>query len=180
MFEKCLIEAESVLRTQKEPYVSVSIVWEEVVQRGQSKGFDVVSLSDFTALLEGDNRFQILPGKTTDDEGFNDEDSLEDPEMEQMGFFPEDRVGLRTSKKNNQENSDDDEDISSIRVRGIVSGKEKPYTAQTEKKEKSLGKQSVAKKKSVPKKKGSVKKLKPAKKKCQLAKSANWSCRDRK
>ncbi len=160
MFEKCLMEAEAILSSNKEPFVPVSVVWEEMVKRSTTKGFEAVSLSDFTALLEGDQRFQILPAKKEDDDGVVDEENYDNPEMEQMGFFPEDRVRLRsTSIEEIVEPTEEEEEISSIRVRGIV-GKTKKSTAVIQKKEK-----PIAKKKISIKKKPVAKKSNPAKKK---------------
>ncbi|HVN48049.1 MAG TPA: hypothetical protein VMU30_04425, partial [Bacteroidota bacterium] len=151
MFEKCLMEAEAILNSQKEPFVPVSMVWEEMVKRAKTKGFEVVSLPDFTALLEGDQRFQILPAKKDDDDGLVDDENLDDPEMDQMGFFPEDRVRLRSSRVEEIEpSSEEDEEISSIRVRGLVSGVKQSSTIVTKKKEKPAAKKkTIIKKKSV-------------------------------
>lgn len=161
MFEKCLTEAEAILSSQNEPLVPVSVVWDEVVRRGKAKGFEVVSLSDFTALLEGDQRFQILPGKKDDDDGLVDEENLDDPEMGQMGFFPEDRVRLRVAGGEEiGDPSEEEEEISSMHVRGLV-GRTKKTTPAIRKKEV----KHAAKKKIGSKKKISVRKSKPTKKK---------------
>lgn len=168
MFEKCLNEAEVIVSSHKEPFVPVRVVWEEMMKRARIKGFDVVSISDFTALLEGDQRFQILPAKKGEDEGLEEVENLEDPDMEQMGFFPEDRVRLRSSDiEEIAEPTEDEEEISSIRVRGLVGGAKKSKAVVATKKAK-----PAAKKKIVAKKKKAAKKSKPAKKRPAVKRAA--------
>lgn len=162
MFEKCLNEAEVIVSSHKEPFVPVRVVWEEMIKRSKTKGCESVSLSDFTALLEGDQRFQILPAKKEEDEGLEEVENFDDPDMEQMGFFPEDRVRLRSSDiEEIAEPTEEEEEISSIRVRGLVGGIKKSKVVVVTKKTKPAAKKKiVAKKKTTAKKKS-----KPAKKK---------------
>jgi hypothetical protein len=163
VFEKCLNEAEVILSSYKDPLVPVRMVWDEMVRRAKTKGFEAVSLSDFTALLEGDQRFQILPGKKEEDDGLVDEENLDEPEMEQMGFFPEDRVRLRTSSiEEITEPTEDDEEISSMRVRGLVGGIKKSKDTASKKKVKPVAKRRVAAKKKKGAKKSKSVKKKPA------------------
>lgn len=99
MYERCLNEAERILATDKDVIVAVKKVWLDVRREGTSQGFDVPNLPDFTAMLEGDLRFEFLPAHQSL------KDDLEDPipsvtpeetEMEQMGFFSGDRIKLRS------------------------------------------------------------------------------------
>ena len=98
MYEPCLNEAERILASDKDVIVAVKKVWLDVHREGASQGFEVPNLPDFTAMLEGDLRFEFLPTHKSL------RDDLEDPipsvtpeedEMEQMGFFSGDRVKLR-------------------------------------------------------------------------------------
>ena len=63
MYERCINEAELILTTQKDALAPVHKIWEEVVRRAKVEGFAVTSLSDFSAMLEGDRRFLIIPAK---------------------------------------------------------------------------------------------------------------------
>ena len=117
MYEKCLNEAELILSIQQEPLVSVRKVWEEIAKRSKTKGFEVASLSDFSAMLEGDNRFQIVPAqiKIQEDEEILPEVEIEDANMEQLGFFSEDRVKLRSRRIVETIINEDEEEVGSIR-----------------------------------------------------------------
>jgi hypothetical protein len=169
VLEKCLNEAEVILSSYKDPLVPVRMVWDEMVRRAKTKGFEAVSLSDFTALLEGDQRFQILPAKKEEDDGLIDVENLADPEMDQMGFFQEDRVRLRSSSSEEiAEPTEDDEEISSMRVRGLVGGIKKSKDTASKKKVKPIAKRKVA-----VKKKKVAKKSKPVKKKPAAKRSAH-------
>jgi hypothetical protein len=123
VFEKSLNEAESILRTQKEPLTPVNKVWEEVVKRSKVKGFEVATLPDFTAMLEGDGRFQIIPAKrkSLEDEDIPSEPELEDDEMEQLGFYSEDQVKLREIRVGVTAAGEDDEEVGSIKRKAFVS-----------------------------------------------------------
>ena len=117
VYEKCLNEAELILSIQQEPLVSVRKVWEEISKRSKTKGFEVASLSDFSAMLEGDNRFQIVPAqiKIQEDEEILPDVEIEDSNMGQLGFFSEDRVKLRSRRIVDTIISEDEEEVGSIR-----------------------------------------------------------------
>jgi hypothetical protein len=117
VYEKCLNEAELILSLQQEPLVPVRKVWEEIAKRSKTKGFEVASLSDFSAMLEGDNRFQIVPAqiKIHEDEEILPEVEIEDSNMEQLGFFSEDRVKLRSRRIVETIINEDEEEVGSIR-----------------------------------------------------------------
>jgi hypothetical protein len=117
VYEKCLNEAELILSIQQEPLVPVRKVWEEIAKRSKTKGFEVASLSDFSAMLEGDNRFQIVPAqiKIQEEEEILPDVELEDSNMEQLGFFSEDRVKLRSRRIVDTIISEDEEEVGSIR-----------------------------------------------------------------
>jgi len=126
MFEKCLNEAELILSTQKDPLVPVRKVWEELNRTAKAKEFDVASLADFSAMLEGDKRFQIIPAsvKSPEEEVFS-EGELEDDDMENLGFYAEDRVKLRNRRMIDPVINEDDEEVGSIKRRAFVSRTEK-------------------------------------------------------
>lgn len=117
MYEKCLNEAELILNIQQEPLVPVRKVWEEIAKRSKTKGFEVASLSDFSAMLEGDNRFQIVPAqiKIHDEDEILPDVEIEDSNMEQLGFFSEDRVKLRSRRIVETIINEDEEEVGSIR-----------------------------------------------------------------
>ena len=120
MYERCLNEAERVLGARREVLVPVKVIWEEVVKEGKREGFEVASLADFTAMLEGDRRFEIIPAHKESDEQEEllTEEGVEEGVMESLGFFPEDRVRLRTlagAKKVVEKESEEEEEIGSIR-----------------------------------------------------------------
>ena len=156
MYEKSLNEAESVLRNQREPLIPVRKVWEEVVERSKVAGFEVAALADFSAMLEGDRRFQIIPARVETEESGEGQPSgeeIENVEMEQLGFFPEDRVKLRTVQVVGANRSDEDEEVGSIRRRAfidqvgkkkkIVIGKKKIAVAKMKSSSKSTKKSSA-------------------------------------
>ena len=122
MYERCLNEAEVVLSVQPEPIMPVRKVWEEITKRSKLKGFEVASLSDFSAMLEGDSRFQIVPALNKNQEGEEalPDTDLEDTELEQLGFFAEDRVKLRRRKLVEAITSDEDEEVGSIRRKSFA------------------------------------------------------------
>jgi hypothetical protein len=113
VYERCLNEAEHVLVAENEDLVSVKTLWNAVSRRGKNQGFDVPMLGDFTALLEGDRRFDIIPTE----EGEAGLDAFEGSEeeigeMEKLGVSPEDRVRLH--RRSNPSEVDADEEITSI------------------------------------------------------------------
>lgn len=99
MYERCLNEAERILAADKDVIVAVKKVWMDVAREGKAQAFDVPQLPDFTALLEGDPRFEFLPAHSSLQDDLDDpntgDSSEEGSEMEQLGFFSGDRVKLR-------------------------------------------------------------------------------------
>ena len=61
MYERCLNEAERILASDKDVIVPVKKIWEAVDKQRKKQGFEIPSLPDFTALLEGDARFEFMP-----------------------------------------------------------------------------------------------------------------------
>jgi hypothetical protein len=163
MYEKSVNEAELILSTQKDALAPVRKIWEEVVRRSKVEGFAVTSLSDFSAMLEGDRRFLIIPAQIKDPEDPEVlvDSEIEDSEMERLGFFSEDQVKLRTAKIIEQPIAEEEEEIGSIRRKAFVSHTVKKNNTDINKKI-----NSVSQKKSKPlsKKKQSSRKLKAAKK----------------
>lgn len=93
-----------------------------MVKRSKIGGFEVTTLADFSAMLEGDRRFQIIPARIEGEE--SDEESptgegFDEAEMEQLGFFPEDRVKLKTSRTVEEEPGEEEE-VGSIRRRAFI------------------------------------------------------------
>ena len=166
MYEKCLSEAELILGTQQEPLVPVRKVWEEIAKRSKIKGFEVASLSDFSAMLEGDGRFQIVPAQIKiqgDDEEILPDIEIEDSDMEQLGFFSEDRVKLRSRKIVETIINEDEEEVGSIRRKAFASQIVKSKKITVNKKPVAASKKSVKKslkKKTSNKKSKSVKRTK--------------------
>jgi hypothetical protein len=116
VYEKSLNEAELILRRERERLLPVRSVWEEVVKRSKLAGFEV-------AALAGDRRFQISPARVEGEEPGEEPqagDGLDDAEMEQLGFFPEDRVRLVTPSVVQEEPGEENEEIGSIRRRAFI------------------------------------------------------------
>ena len=61
MYERCLNEAERILASDKDVIVAVKKIWAQVEKQGRKQGFEIPSFADFTALLEGDSRFEFIP-----------------------------------------------------------------------------------------------------------------------
>lgn len=127
MYERALNEAERILATHKDVVVPVKEIWLEVSKQGQLQRFEVPSLADFTALLEGDERFEFFPaGDELGDEYVEptDEDEIDySADMERLGFYSEDRVRLRNievSEELVEELVEDHED--SVERRGSEQG----------------------------------------------------------
>jgi hypothetical protein len=162
VYERCLNEAELILSVQQEPLMPVRKVWEEIAKRSKVKGFEVASLSDFSAMLEGDNRFQIVPAqiKIQEDEEILPDIEIEDSEMEQLGFFAEDRVKLRSKKIVATIISEDEEEVGSIRRMSFAGQTVKSKNRSVDKKLVTASKKSITKsqkKKSSSQKSNSVK-----------------------
>lgn len=100
MFEHCLNEAERFLASDKDVIVSVKKVWMQVGKHGKKQGFDTPSLADFTAMLEADMRFEFMSSQPPGDGMFKEtvgkEQTVEEAEMESLGFYSGDRVKLRS------------------------------------------------------------------------------------
>jgi hypothetical protein len=92
------MEAERILATHKDVVVPVKEVWLEVTKQGQFQKFEVPVLADFTALLEGDDRFDFLTAGEEMGDSYVDPERDEDVEfetgLERLGFYSEDRVKL--------------------------------------------------------------------------------------
>jgi hypothetical protein len=106
VYERCLDEAEKILASDKDIIVAVKRLWSEVARIGEGQGFEVPKFPDFSAMLEGDPRFEFLPFHKSVTEDLEDpapdDDSPDEVEMEQLGFFSGDRVKLRNVKLNPQ------------------------------------------------------------------------------
>jgi|WetSurMetagenome_2_1015567.scaffolds.fasta_scaffold135920_2 hypothetical protein len=168
MYEKSVNEAELILSTQKDAVAPVRKIWEEVVRRSKVEGFTVTSLSDFSAMLEGDRRFLIIPAQIKDPEDpeVPIDSELEDSEMERLGFFSEDQVKLRTAKIIEQPIAEEEEEIGSIRRKAFVSHTVKKDSADGIKKKSSVTRKiskPFSKKKQSPQKSKAAKKTKPVK-----------------
>lgn len=108
MYERCLDEAERILASDRDVIVAVKKLWSEVTATAQQQGFEVPTFPDFSAMLEGDPRFEFLPfhktvtedleDPVTEDDRADGDESEDDVEMEQLGFFSGDRVKLRSVK----------------------------------------------------------------------------------
>jgi hypothetical protein len=159
VYERCLNETELILSAQQEPLMPVRKVWEEITKLSRIKGFEVASLSDFSAMLDGDNRFQLVPGqiKIQDDEEILPDIELEDSEMEQLGFYAEDRVKLRSRKIGETLISEDEEEVGSIRRMSFAGETMKSKSVSINKKLVAASKKSIL---SSQKKKKSPQKLK--------------------
>jgi len=161
VYERCINEAELILNIKKDAIAPMHQIWEEVVRRGKAEGFAVASLSDFSAMLEGDRRFLIIPAQNENEE---DQDvpkdiESEDSELGRLGFFAEDHVKLRNARVVRQVIDEDDEEIGSIRRKAFVSHTEKKSAAVLIK-----NGHSAAGKSKKPAKKNSQKKIKTVKK----------------
>jgi hypothetical protein len=144
VYERSLNEAELVLSIQKEPLVPVHKIWEEVIKQSKVKGFEVASLPDFSAMLEGDRRFQIIPAqmKSQEDEEGSTDGELVDMEMENLGFFSEDRVRLRASRTIETVLNEDEEEVGSIRRKAFLSQNVIAKNKAIKKKTKAISKKS--------------------------------------
>jgi len=120
VYEKSLNEAERILATRGHVIVAVKEIWGEVCKRAREQRFETASLVDFTAMLEADDRFDLLSEDATSqrvevDEGIESEDG---GESIQLGFGGEDRVKLRRFRLRTDEAAEEEESTPSI-VRGI-------------------------------------------------------------
>lgn len=127
MYERSLNAAETILQKTEKPWLTVRDLWNQVVQLSQQESFEVAPLAEFTAMLEADARFQIIPARKEDE-------SLPEPsqesefgaeELEELGFFPEDRVRLKTKPAPMLDEpevplKEEEEEVGSIRRRAFV------------------------------------------------------------
>lgn len=99
MYERCLNEAERILASDKDVIVPVKKIWEAVDKQGKKQGFEIPSLPDFTALLEGDARFEFMTSLDENGDpidGSQREESDQQEELETLGFYSGDRVKLKS------------------------------------------------------------------------------------
>jgi hypothetical protein len=99
VYERCLNEAERILASDKDVIVPVKKIWDAVDRQGKKQGFEIPSLPDFTALLEGDVRFEFMPSLDENGDpvdGSQREDSDGQEELETLGFYSGDRVKLKS------------------------------------------------------------------------------------
>jgi hypothetical protein len=99
VYERCLNEAERILASDKDVIVPVKKIWEEVGKQGGKQGFDLPSLADFTALLEGDARFEFVSSLDENGEPIDmtpREENSQEEELESLGFYSGDRVKLKS------------------------------------------------------------------------------------
>ena len=99
MYERCLNEAERILASEKDVIVPVKKIWEAVEKQGRAQRFEIPALPDFTALLEGDTRFEFLASLDENGEPPEDlprEGTDQEEELESLGFYSGDRVKLRS------------------------------------------------------------------------------------
>jgi hypothetical protein len=99
VYERCLNEAERILASEKDVIVPVKKIWEAVDKQGKKQGFEIPALADFTALLEGDARFEFMPSLNESGEQPDEsppEESDQQEELESLGFYSGDRVKLRS------------------------------------------------------------------------------------
>ncbi len=130
MYERCLNEAERILATSGEVVLPIKHVWKQLSEEGKRRSFDVPSLTDFDALLEGDKRFEIIsaqnePGEI--DSLLSENGEEDDANLGTLGFYPEDRVKLRKLRlpSRSSENrgplreGEEDEEVVSLTVKGL-------------------------------------------------------------
>ena len=99
MYERCLNEAERILASDKDVIVPVKKIWDAVEKQGRVQGFDIPALPDFTALLEGDTRFEFLASLDENGELIEDiprDGTDQEEELESLGFYSGERVKLRS------------------------------------------------------------------------------------
>jgi hypothetical protein len=99
VYERCLNEAERILASDKDVIVPVKKIWESVEKQGRAQGFEIPALPDFTALLEGDTRFEFLASLDENGEPIEEnprDGTDQEVELESLGFYSGDRVKLRS------------------------------------------------------------------------------------
>jgi hypothetical protein len=160
MYERCLNEAERMLATSKEVVLPIKHLWKTLAEEGRRRTFDVPSLTDFDALLEGDKRFEIISAQTDPEEiealALENGEEI-DSSLGTLGFYPEDRVKLKRVKPMGQipggsallKEIEDDEEVVPLNVRGLSTtrpvarvGRRKQVTKKTVTKSTSRAKSS--------------------------------------
>lgn len=99
MYERCLNEAERILASDKDVIVPVKKIWDAVERQGRAQGFEIPALPDFTALLEGDTRFEFLASLDENGEPIEDlprDGTDQEEELESLGFYSGERIKLRS------------------------------------------------------------------------------------
>jgi len=173
MYERCLNEAERILAAASEVVLPIKHVWKQLAEEGKRRSFDVPSLTDFDALLEGDKRFEILSAQTEPDEIeslISGEGEEIDSTLGTLGFYPEDRVKLRRIRlpsrtPDGQEmprESEEEEELEPLNVKGL-SATRPGHIVETKK--------TAAKKSPAPSVKGGKPRLKPQSKRRPRTKS---------
>ena len=109
MYEKLLTETERFLARRKEPLAPIKTLWQSVHREGMRQGFAVPSLVDFSCLLEGDKRFDVV---MSGEEGgkAGEADLLDYEEMEKLGFLGGQFVRLRLAARRTDDDEDDADD----------------------------------------------------------------------
>lgn len=99
VYERCLNEAERILASDKDVIVPIKKIWEAAEKQGRAQGFEIPALPDFTALLEGDTRFEFLVSLDENGEPLEDlprDGTEQEDELESLGFYSGERVKLRS------------------------------------------------------------------------------------
>ena len=110
MYEKLLTETERFLVRRKEPLAPIKTLWQSVHREGLRQGFTVPSLVDFSCLLDGDKRFEVV---MSGEEGgkAGEADLLDNEEMEKLGFLGGQFVRLRRAVRRADDDEDEADDI---------------------------------------------------------------------
>jgi hypothetical protein len=88
------------------------LLWRSLTREAVRKSFSVPSLSDFSCLLEGDKRFELINDPEAA-QGTGDLEIVDSEEMGKLGFLGSQRVRLRSlsvKRDDDDEDSDDADD----------------------------------------------------------------------
>jgi hypothetical protein len=110
MYERLLLETGRHLKLREGSSVPIMQLWRSMTREAVRKSFSVPSLSDFSCLLEGDKRFELI----TDPAGsqaMSVVEVVDDEEMGKLGFLGSQRVRLRTVPVKNDEDDDESEGL---------------------------------------------------------------------
>ena len=146
MYERCLTEAERILASSRQIAVPVKEVWGKVTKLSRALGFETASLADFTAMMEADKRFEIIPSQKNPEYLSTDVSAGEDPdesELEQLGFYGEDSVKLKRIIVRRLEDDDEEQPISVKGMSTSQSHADRSKSGNANKKER-RGKSAVA------------------------------------